>query len=107
MEGAYFLYNNYHYMIAAYGYYKVVNTSYTNVQNGVQLYEISSGIFRYLFPPKIKNNWIELDKEIRENTQLIDVEKDTILIEKTEDDWELIGEVKKGVVNKIVFNEDY
>lgn len=105
MEGAYFLYNNYPYMIAAYGYYKMANTGYTNVQNGIQIYEISSSVYRYFFPHRIKNNWIELDKEIRENTQLIDVDKDTILIEKTEGDWDIIGEVKKEKVKKIIFNE--
>ena len=73
--------------------------------NGIQIYEISSSVYRYFFPHRIKNNWIELDKEIRENTQLIDVDKDTILIEKTEGDWDIIGEVKKEKVKKIIFNE--
>lgn len=101
MEGAYFLYNNYPYMIAAYGYYKMANTSYNNVQNGIQFYEMSSKVYRYFFPRKIKNNWIELEKEIRENTQLIDVDKDTLLIEQTEDDWDIIEAVKKETFPKI------
>jgi hypothetical protein len=94
MESAYFLYNNYPYILAAYGYYKVVNTSYKNVQKGIKMYDIISGTYIYIFPPKIPNNWVSIDKSTTKDIKLIEPEKDIILIKRTYNDWEIIDEWK-------------
>lgn len=94
MESIYFLYNNYPYIIAAYGYYKCVNSSLNNINQGIQIINIAK---RIIYPPKIKNNWIEVD--IQENTQIIDLDKNTILINHSEGEWEIIQHFQKHYQN--------
>lgn len=95
MESIYFLYNNYPYIIAAYGYYKCVNSSINNINQGFKIINFTKNIF---YPPKIKNNWIEIE-EVKENTQILDLDKDTILINHSEGDWEIIQYFQKHCQN--------
>lgn len=96
MESIVFLYNNYPYIIAAYGYYKCVNTSFNNINQGIQIIQFTKNTF---FPPKIKNNWIEIQQEIQENTQIIDLDKNTVLVNHSEGDWEIIYHYQKHSQN--------
>ena len=81
MESVYFLYNNYPYLIAAYGYYKIANTGYQNVQTSLQIYNTAHGTYNYLFPKKIKDNWISLGKEMNDSVIILEPDKEFILIE--------------------------
>jgi len=75
-------------MLAAYGYYKVVSSSYGTLQNGIYAYKLGNGVYTKLFPSKIQNDWVLSNGEI-ENIKIIDKD-DTIIIEQTDEDYEII-----------------
>ena len=91
MENVYFLYNNYHYIMAAYGYYKVASNGYDNVEKGVKFYNFCSGTYYYAFPNKIKQDWeeIEIKKKYLEPIEEINI------IEEDDNEWINITTEKK------------
>lgn len=79
MEQAYFIYENYHYLVALYGYYKVISTGYDNYEKGKRLYRFCNGTYKWFFPDKITNGWEEVkinnvdEIKIEENKDWIEV----------------------------------
>ncbi len=82
MESAYFLYNNYPYILAAYGYYKVINNSYDNVKFGVRVYDSVSRTWKTMFPKPLRKDWVSIGNE---NFQIINPTKKTVIIDDDED----------------------
>ena len=75
MDNIYFLYNNYHYIIAIYSYYKLLSSSYNTYNQGLQLYH---WIHPWIFTEIPKENqpiteWInineneDINEDINEN----------------------------------------
>lgn len=97
MEALFFLYENYPWIIAGYGYYR----TYKSINNGITVYNTVINLKNWAFPPRIKNNWIHIEGEVKESTQIIDLDKHTILIERNEGDWEIIENIKQMLNNDL------
>ena len=76
MDNALFLYENYHYLVALYGYYKIISTGYDNYQHGKRIYDVCSGTYKWIFTKPINDNM--------KNIQIID-NKDWVEIKKQSD----------------------
>lgn len=81
-ETALFLYNNYTYIMSApiifQGMYQGI---YQGVQGVIIVYKCVKGTYKYFFSPT--------EKQL-ENIQVLDIDKDVILVESQNNDWNLI-----------------
>lgn len=76
MDGIVFIYENYPYIIALYGYYKAANTGYNTYQNGVKIYKTANGIYKWINKKNTKIQMIEtIDISDTEDDELVIVSK--------------------------------
>lgn len=78
--GLYFVYQNYPYIIAAYGYCKVISTSYEGISAGVS---VVSKLYSFVRRPKRDNSKVDEIKIIEP--------LDNVLILTHEEDYEIFS----------------